>query len=336
MFAAWMTELLTDTRFTDLCINGTTQVFGDQGQGVAQIPILTPFSADEVLRWTIDQLSGAGKTWDAKHPFADFSLVTGHRVHAVFPPIAANGIHLSIRRVTPATLDQSRWTDTVNHGAFSLLKEAVRARESILVSGATGSGKTTLVMDLLSEVPKQERLLILEDVPELHPHHPHWVRLTSRAPNPDGQGEITLRQLLRQCLRMRPDRIILGECRGSEVLELLQALNTGHRGTLATLHANSPREALRRIELLAALSGITLPWTVTRDLIAGGIQWLVQVENRRIVEIARVEGREGEQILLRPVLQEQSRESRLGHNSCSFNGLNATPNRDWDLKRAGA
>ena len=192
-----------------------------------------------------------------------------------------------------------------NSPLFAQLAEAVRKGDSVLISGATGSGKTTLAGDLLAEVPEHERLLALEDTPELAPAHPHFVSLISRPPNADGFGEVTLRMLLKQALRMRPDRIILGECRGSEVLDLLQALNTGHRGSLATLHANSPRDALRRVELLCLLAAAgAVPLSAIRELLAVGVQWIAQVKRagpqRIISELWRVEGREGDTILLRP------------------------------------
>jgi pilus assembly protein CpaF len=183
----------------------------------------------------------------------------------------------------------------------------------LVVAGATGSGKTTLLSDLIGEIPAQERILALEDTPELFPPHPHFLSLLSRPPNADGFGEITLRTLLKQTLRMRPDRIVLGECRGDEVLELIQALNTGHRGSLCTLHANTPRDALRRIELLCLLaSNGSLPLSAIRELLAHGLQWIAQVRRletgeRKITEVWKVEGKEGDTILLRPVLQPEAR-----------------------------
>jgi pilus assembly protein CpaF len=177
-----------------------------------------------------------------------------------------------------------------------------------VISGATGSGKTTLANDLIAEIPQNIRIIALEDTSELAPQHPHFISLVSRAPNADGFGEVTLRTLLKQTLRMRPDRIILGECRGAEVLDLLQVLNTGHRGALTTLHANSPRDALRRIELLCLLaSGGSLPSSVIRELLSLGIQWVVQIQRegmvRRISELWKIEGREGDTILMRQVLE---------------------------------
>jgi pilus assembly protein CpaF len=177
----------------------------------------------------------------------------------------------------------------------------------VLVAGSTGSGKTTLLNDLLAFIPRNERILALEDTPELSPRHPHFVALQSRAANADGFGEISIRNLLRQALRMRPDRILVGECRGPEVLDLLQVVNTGHQGSLATIHANSARDALRRLEILALLSAPeSLSLTALREWIASGIQWVAHVARekngtRRIRELVQVQGIESGTILLRPV-----------------------------------
>jgi pilus assembly protein CpaF len=230
-----------------------------------------------------------------------------------FPPLARQGILISLRRLphlTPSSLPhqitgEQRW---VNSPLYRWIAQQVKRGDSVLISGATGSGKTTLASDLLAEVPETERIIALEDTPELSPPHPHFLSLTSRSANADGYGEVTLRALLKQTLRMRPDRVVLGECRGDEVLDLLQALNTGHRGALGTLHANSPRDALRRIELLCILaSGGALPISGIRELLSVGIQWVVQVirekKERKISECWKIEGREGDTILMRQVLQ---------------------------------
>lgn len=309
----WLREKLEDPNVTDLCLNGPDSAFIDQGNGME--PLLTqasePWNAELMRSWVLEQLSSAGKTWDAKHPFVDASIPTygGHRVHVAFPPMARQGILVSLRRL-PSKISVrggSRWKSSP---LFQTLASAVARGESVLISGSTGSGKTTLATDLLQCVPHQERIIALEDTPELGPDHPHFISMVSRPPNADGFGEVTLRTLLKQALRMRPDRIILGECRGPEVMDLLQALNTGHGGALATLHANSPRDALRRVELLCLLaSGGSIPPSSIRELLAVGVQWVVHVKrvssaegSRRVIsELCRIEGREGDMILLRPV-----------------------------------
>jgi pilus assembly protein CpaF len=315
MTPEWLTRLLEDPRVTDLCLNGPELIFADRGAGLEPAQLERPqWCEDEMKSWVLEQISLAGKTWDARFPFIDATLPSGHRLHVAFPPLARQGILVSLRRLPRpcAEADTLRRSDArrarwLRSPLYERLAQAIHAGDSILISGATGSGKTTLASDLLEEVPPEERILALEDTPELAPHHPHFVSLTSRPPNADGFGEVTLRTLLRQALRMRPDRIILGECRGAEVLDLLQALNTGHRGSLATLHANSPRDALRRAELLCLLAASgTVPLTAVRELLAVGVQWIVQVKRigaqRKITELWRVDGREGDTLLLRPIL----------------------------------
>jgi len=321
----FLSEFLDDPAITDVCVNSSQGVYIDRGNGVE----LAPGSSTEVIRepelrgWILEQLSQLGLTWDARHPFVDATLPTGHRLHAVFPPASRIGTLLSLRRLAtprPRGTPNRRWGQSP---LWDALAELVIRGDSLLISGATGSGKTTLASDLLSLVPEQQRVIALEDTPELSPSHPHFLNLLSRPPNADGFGEVTLRTLLRQTLRMRPDRIILGECRGAEVLELLQALNTGHQGAMATLHANSPRDALRRVELLCLIhAGGALPLGPLRELIANGIQWIAQVkrlpEGRRVTELWRIEGREGDTILMRPMVElrsEQPQYALLGKHT---------------------
>ncbi len=311
----WLNKLLVQREVTDIFINGIHSIFIDQGSGLElyHLPPQTQLKEELFRDWVLTELSKIGKTWDAKHPFVDATLTSGHRIHIAFPPLARQGILISLRRLSQASHAESfpypsethRWKDSA---LFHPVVEAIKRGDSMLISGATGSGKTTLASDLLGLVPKNERIIALEDTPELAPQHPHFLTLLARPPNADGYGEVTLRTLLKQTLRMRPDRIILGECRGTEVLELLQALNTGHQGALATLHANSPRDALRRIELLCLLAaGGSLSSTGIRELLSLGIQWIVQVKRvgslRLITEFWKIEGREGDTILMRPVIE---------------------------------
>lgn len=311
--------LLKNPSVTDICLNGGNEVFFDRGNGL-ELCHEASLSEARLREWVLSELSAVGKTWDAKYPFVDATLPSGHRAHIVFPSSTQEKILVSLRRLTHSNEESepngdsqgsrgSRWCQSPESTElYRCLVQAVQKGDSILLSGATGSGKTTLASDLLSEVPSHERMIALEDTPELSPRHPHFLRLLSRPPTSDGYGEITLRTLLKQTLRMRPDRIILGECRGNEVLDLLQALNTGHRGALATLHANSPRDALRRIELLCLLAVPgALPLFAIRELLSLGIQWIAQVKRvssvRKISEVWKVEGREGDTILMRPVLK---------------------------------
>jgi pilus assembly protein CpaF len=301
----WLSQALDCPRVTDICINGSGAAFLDQGRGLEPIEGATNWNEEALRDWVLEKLAEAGKSWDAKNPFIDATIPSGHRIHIAFPPIARKGLLVSLRRLPSQSENNCRWNDSP---LFPLLRDKIIAGDSIVICGATGSGKTTLANDLLSSVPGNERIVALEDTPELMPNHPHFLSLISRPPNADGCGEVTLRNLLKQTLRMRPDRIILGECRGEEVLELLQALNTGHRGALATLHANSPREALRRLELLCLLAAKgSLTLGCIRELLVLGLQWLVQVTRtgprRTISDLWKIEGREGDTILMRPMVK---------------------------------
>jgi pilus assembly protein CpaF len=308
----WLASLLKNPNWTDLCLNGPNHLTADFGKGLlpwtpGETAPLWPPAAYQA--WVLELLASTGRTWDARHPFVDATWSDRFRVHFAFPPAVAPFPHLSIRRLPrPEARGLAVWA---SDPFFPTLSQAVAQGQCVLISGPTGSGKTTLAQELLEKVPATERILALEDTPELAPRHPHFVPLQARPPNADGFGEITLRSLLRQSLRMRPDRIILGECRGGEVLDLLQALNTGHTGALATLHARSPREALRRIELLCLLfGGASLPLPALRELLALGLDWIVQVERtpsgrRQIKEVARMAGREGDTLLLRPVVSQK-------------------------------
>lgn len=311
----WLLELFHKPGLTDICLNGAKEVFLDCGNGMEQWipdPPNSLWQEEDMKTWVLDQLSHNGKTWDARNPFVDATIEPGFRLHVTFPPIAPKGILVSLRRnahlSSPEAIPVSGTVRWRTSSLYPRLAEIVRRGESLLIAGATGSGKTTLASDLLAEVPSCERIIALEDTPELHPVHSHFLSLLSRPPNPDGYGEVSLRTLLKQTLRMRPDRIVLGECRGAEVLELLQALNTGHRGAIATLHANSARDALRRIELLCLLSSAgAIQLGAIRELLSIGIQWITYVQrhegNRKIMELWHVEGREGDTILMRPMIQ---------------------------------
>ena len=306
----WIEPLLLNPLITDICLNGENSIYIDQGSGLELLDPShsTAYNESELRTWVIQELSQMGKTWDAKHPFIDGTLSSGHRIHVAFPPLSQQGILVSLRRLAqaqPAGSVTYRWQ---NSPLFEKLKAIVLSGESLLIAGSTGSGKTTLLSDLLGFIPPHERIIALEDTPEISPNHPHFISLVSRPANADGYGEVTLRALLKQTLRMRPDRILLGECRGAEVLELLQALNTGHKGAMATLHANSPRDALRRVELLCLLTaGSSLTSSSVRELISLGIQWVAHVERtgsvRRVSELSRIEGREGDTILMRPMIK---------------------------------
>ena len=296
-----ISELLARRDVTDLCLNGPGEIFFDRGRGMERLGTIPPWSEQDFRQWILSELSRCGKSWDARFPFADATLESGHRLHASFPALGIGPILVSLRKLGSAQLGgEARWKH--QQCAFEFLKARVQEGRSVLISGSTGSGKTTLLNDLIASVPGNQRILALEDTKELAPHHPHFLSLLSRPRNADGFGEVTLRDLLKQTLRMRPDRIVLGECRGSEVLELLQLLNTGHEGAMATIHASSARDGVRRLELLCLLAqGAEIPLRTLRELVASGLNYVVQVKregiDRKIHEILRIAGREGETLL---------------------------------------
>lgn len=298
----FLKPLLSDPYITDICIQLEGGAFIDQGNGMEKVAPTHSISDEEWKSWALSRLSEQGKSWNAAMPFCDGVILPHHRIHVAFPALTSHGMTISIRALpVAASKRESVWE---KDPMFEKLAGFVKSGASLIIAGPTGSGKTTLLRDLLEYIPENERIIALEDTPEIHPHHSHFLSLRSRAPNSDGFGEVTLRDLLKQTLRMRPDRIILGECRGPEVLDLLQLLNTGHRGAMATLHAHTPRDALRRIELLCLLATHgRLESRVIREMLAYGIQVLAQVERtkdgRKITGVTEVCGKEGEMILLR-------------------------------------
>jgi pilus assembly protein CpaF len=263
--AGALEPLLRDPDTTDVLVTGPTQVWLDGGAGLRRTGIRFP-SEDSVRRLAQRLALAAGRRLDDAQPYVDAWLPgTGPhgrvRLHAVLPPLAADGTCLSLRVLRPATHDLPalQALGTFDDRTAALLTAIVRARLAFLVVGGTGTGKTTLLAALLGRVPATERIVSVEEAGELQPNHPQVVRLVARPANVEGAGEITVRDLVRQALRMRPDRLVVGEVRGAEVCELLAALNTGHDGGAGTLHANSPRDVPARLEALAALGGLSRP-----------------------------------------------------------------------------
>ncbi|MGH3938322.1 MAG: TadA family conjugal transfer-associated ATPase [Pseudonocardiaceae bacterium] len=252
--------LLADPTTTDVLVNGPGQVWVEQAGQLR--PTEVRFADEDAVRRLAQRLAlAAGRRLDDASPYVDARLPSGVRLHAVLPPIAANGTCISLRVLRPTThgLDALQAMGSVSPQAGGLLRAIVAARLAFLIVGGTGSGKTTLLAALLGCVPTDERILCVEEAPELEPGHPHVVRLTARQPNIEDAGEVTLRDLVRHALRMRPDRLVVGEVRGAEVCDLLAALNTGHEGGAGTLHANSLTEVPARLEALAALGGMPRP-----------------------------------------------------------------------------
>ena len=294
--------LLRAPDVTDVLVNGPDQVWVDRGAGLERTAVR--FSDDEAVRRLAVRLAAAaGRRLDDAAPWVDVGLPDGNRLHAVLPPVSGSGTCLSLRvlRRCARTLDDLVAAGTLPGASDALLRSLVRQRAAFLVTGGTGSGKTTLLSALLGEVAAGERLVLCEDAAELLPAHPHVVRLVTRPPNVEGMGQVTLRDLVRQALRMRPDRLVVGEVRGAEVTDLLAALNTGHDGGCGTLHANRPAEVPARLEALGVAAG--LDRAAVHSQAAAGLAVVVHLRRgpagRRVEEIG-VLRRAGDLVVVEP------------------------------------
>jgi pilus assembly protein CpaF len=285
-------DLLADPTVEEVMVNGPHRVYVERGGRIEAVE--AAFADEEELRNAIERiLAPLGRRIDELSPMVDARLADGSRVNAVIPPLAIDGPALSIRRFGAVRPGPRRLLElgTLTEAQLARLEAAVGERRSILVSGGTGSGKTTLLNALSGFVAPDERLVTIEDAAELRLQRRHVVRLESRPAGVEGRGEVSIRDLLRNALRMRPDRIVIGEVRGAEALDLLTALNTGHRGALSTVHANSPADALARLETLALMAGLGLPHETIAAQVRRGIDLVVQLERRpdgtrRVTEIA--------------------------------------------------
>jgi pilus assembly protein CpaF len=287
-------DLLADPLVEEVMVNGPGQVYVERAGRIEPTGVV--FAGEEELRNAIERiLAPLGRRVDELSPMVDARLADGSRVNVVIPPLAIDGPTLSIRRFGVRRPGPRELVElgSMTEGQRQLLEGAVAARRSVLVSGGTGSGKTTLLNALSSFISTGERMVTIEDAAELRLQQPHVVRLESRPAGVEGRGEVTIRDLLRNALRMRPDRIVIGEVRGPEALDLVMALNTGHDGALSTVHANSPADALRRIETLALMAGVGLPHEAIAEQVQRGIDLVVHLErgadgSRRVGEIAEV------------------------------------------------
>lgn len=292
--------LLSDDAVTDIMVNGADQVYVERG-GKLTLSEVVFRDNRHVMQIASRIVSGVGRRVDESSPLCDARLPDGSRVNIIIPPLAIDGPTISIRKFAKKkiTLDVMQRQENISPEMATVLKIASRSRLNILVSGGTGSGKTTLLNALSRMIDSGERIVTIEDAAELQLQQPHVVRLETRPPNLEGEGEITQRELVKNALRMRPDRIILGEIRAGEALDMLQAMNTGHDGSLGTIHANRPREALTRLENMVAMAGVKLPNEAVRSQIAGAVDMVVQISRmrdgiRRITHITEVVGMEGE------------------------------------------
>jgi len=288
-------------------VNGADTVFVEQKGKLTRSPVR--FDDEAHLRRVIDRIvSKVGRRIDESSPLVDARLMDGSRVNAIIPPLAVSGSTLTIRKFSKEALGVN---DLIGFGTMTpdmadLLRACVQARLNILVSGGTGTGKTTLLNVLSSFIPSNERIITIEDAVELQLQQDHLVRLESRPANVEGRGEVTIRDLVKNSLRMRPDRIVVGECRGAEALDMLQAMNTGHDGSLSTVHANAPRDAIARLETLVLMAGVDLPLRAIREQITSAVDLIVQIQRlrdgtRRVVAVTEVHGMEGQTVTLQDI-----------------------------------
>ena len=297
-------RLLDDPDVTEIMVNRMDQIYVERKGHLTLTE--SRFSSEEHLRKVIERIvSKVGRRIDESSPLVDARLEDGSRVNAVIPPLAVGGSSLTIRKFSKVPLTVRNLIDfgTLTPEMAELLNACVKAKLNIIVSGGTGTGKTTLLNVLSSFLPANERIVTIEDAVELQIQQDHVVRLESRPPNTEGKGEVTIRELLRNSLRMRPDRIVVGEVRGGESLDMLQAMNTGHDGSLSTVHSNSPRDAVARLETLVLMAGMDLPLRAIREQIASAVNLIVQISRlrdgtRRITHVTEVQGMEGDIVTL--------------------------------------
>lgn len=302
-------RLMADSAVSEIMVNSAHEIFVERA-GVLQATSLS-FSSEAAVRAVIERIvAPIGRRIDESSPMVDARLADGSRVNAVIPPLAVKGSALTIRRFGRQMLHPD---DLVRLGSadariVAFLKQCIVLRRNLVIAGGTGSGKTTLLNLLANFIPPHERLVTIEDAAELSLNHPNLVRLEARPANSEGRGQVAIRDLVRNALRMRPDRIIVGECRGGEALDMLQAMNTGHDGSLTTVHANSARDVIARLETMVLMAGMDLPLAAIREQIASAVEIIVQQARsadgrRRLVEITEVTGTEGSRVLMQPLFR---------------------------------
>ncbi len=302
-------KLLADPTIDEVMVNGPRNIYIERRGKIEKVPITFESNA-HVMRIVDRIVSPLGRRVDESQPFVDARLLDGSRVNIIIPPLSLVGPTITIRKFAkvPFTID-----DMVKNGTFTaeyveFCKACVEAKLNIVISGGTGSGKTTQLNLLSGFIPDGERILTIENAAELQLRQEHVISLESRPPNIEGRGEVSMRDLVVNALRMRPDRIIVGECRSGEALDMLQAMNTGHEGSMTTVHANSPRDAVHRLETMVLMAGVDLPLRAIREQIAGAIDLIVQIGRmrdgtRRVVEVTEVQGMEGDVVVTQEVFK---------------------------------
>ena len=335
-------ELLAQDDITEVMVNRHDEIYIEKAGKLTKSNVV--FSSDNAVMSAIERIvAPLGRRIDESSPMVDARLQDGSRVNAIIPPLALRGPCLTIRKFSKQKLYAE---DLINFGAISqpmvdFLKMAVEHHKNILVSGGTGSGKTTLLNILSNFIPDTERIITVEDAAELQLSQPHLVTLESRPPNMEGKGAIPIRDLVKNCLRMRPDRIVVGECRGGEALDMLQAMNTGHDGSLTTAHANTPRDMLARLEVMVLMAGMDLPSKAIREQIASAIHLVVQQTrfsdgSRRVINITEVTGMEGDIIQLQDIFRfQQEGFDDNGKVKGSYQATGSIPEFYEDLRSRG-
>jgi pilus assembly protein CpaF len=301
--------LLADPKISDILINGPSQIYVERAGMLTLTDV--KFKDDGHVLHIIDKIvSPLGRRCDEVSPMVDARLKDGSRVNAIIPPLAIDGPSMSIRRFgsNPVT-----WEDYVNYKSctpemIEFFEACVKSGLNILIAGGTGSGKTTLLNNLSSFIPANERIVTIEDAAELQLRQPHVVRLETRPPNLEGKGRITIRDLLVNSLRMRPDRIVVGECRGGETLDMLQAMNTGHEGSMTTVHANNTRDCVQRVETMVMMAGFELPQKAIRQQFASALDLIIQAARltggrRKIISVTEVQGMEGDVVVMQDIFR---------------------------------
>jgi pilus assembly protein CpaF len=301
--------LLWDDEITDILVNGPSQVYVERGGKLYLTDV--SFQDDQHLMLIIDRIvSQVGRRVDEASPMVDARLPDGSRINAIIPPLALDGPALSIRRFGKRrySVDDLVAKDSITPDMVEFVRAIIRARLNVLVCGGTGSGKTTMLNCISAFIPVDERVVTIEDSAELVLQQPHVVRLETRPPNVEGKGEVTARELVRNTLRMRPDRIIVGEVRGSEVFDMLQAMSTGHDGSLCTIHANTPRDSMGRLEMMMLLAGWSIPQRAMRQQIASALNVIIHVSRlsdgtRKVMRISELVGMEGDMIMMQDLYE---------------------------------
>ena len=305
--------LVEDDSLTEIMVNGPDMVYVERKGKILLTDIR--FDDDTHLLRVIDTIvASVGRRIDQRSPLCDARLLDGSRVNAAIPPIALDGALLTIRKFSkdPYQVSDLIGFGTLTEEAAAFIQACVLARANVLVSGGTGTGKTTLLNVCSGFIPIDERIVTIEDAAELQLHQEHVCRMESRPPDVNGEGRVAIRDLVINSLRMRPDRIVIGECRGGEALDMLQAMNTGHDGSLTTIHANSPRETLSRLETLVLMAGLDLPLKAIRQQIAGAINLIIQLNrlkdgSRKVTSLTEVIGMEGETITMQEIFKFESK-----------------------------